>query len=448
MTSDHDATPPASSPARQRRWSGWQGDVFAATAVLLGGGLLLGLGIGLGIGFGGGFGGSGGPRRPPAGELPGPMVLLHTLEAVLTVTAAGLMFVRRRWPLTVFLLVLAGFALAALLGIPSLGPGIAATIAAYALAERLPRRRAFVITGVAGGLILLLSLFDIRLIDVGRVTFDARIGAALVIAAALGDSARSRREYLHAVEDRAARAERTREAEAERRVTEERLRIARELHDTVAHQLTVINLHAGAASGYLDARPARAQEALGTIRQAARGALTEIGELLHYLRDADRPGGAAPQRGLDGLDALLARMRDAGLAVHAEIEGDPARLTDSVSNAAYRVVQEALTNAHKHGSGGTARLWLDVGERELVVRSENPTAHGARAAEPHPGLPRSPLDGGGANGSGIEPGGGLGLTGIRERVAMLHGTVAAGAVAGAYRLEVRIPLTGRAEGVE
>ncbi|MBN9613138.1 MAG: hypothetical protein J0H64_06700, partial [Actinobacteria bacterium] len=364
MTQDRDAagvavpTAVASAPAqsalgsaRQRWWPAWVGDLIAVLAVLLGGGLLLGLGIGLGIRFGGGLGGSGGPRRPPSGDLPGPMVLLHTVEAVLTITAAGLMLLRRRWPLIVFLLVLFCFSLAALLGIPSLGPGIAATIAAYALAEQLPRPWAFAITGAAGGLILLLSLFDIRLIEIGRVSFDARIGAALVIAAALGDSARSRREYLHAVEDRAERAERTREAEAERRVSEERLRIARELHDTVAHQLTVINLHAGAASGYLDARPERAHEALGTIRQAARGALTEIGELLHYLRDAERPGAAPLQQGLDGLGALLARMHDAGLDVRTEIEGDPTRLTDSVGNAAYRVVQEALTNAHKHGSG-------------------------------------------------------------------------------------------------
>jgi len=437
MTRLRDAVPSAPPPARQRWWPAWVGDLLSAFAVLLGGGVLLGLGIGLGIGFGGGLGGfgggSGGPRRPPTGELPEIMVLLHTLEAVLTIAAAGLMFLRRRWPLLVFLLAFGGFSAAALLGIPSLGPGIAATIAAYALAERLPRRWAFAITGAAGGLVLLLSLFDIRLLEVGRVSFDARIGAALVIAAALGDSARSRREYLHAVEDRAERAERTREAEADRRVSEERLRIARELHDTVAHQLTVINLHAGAASGYLDARPERARDALGTIRRAARGALTEIGELLHYLRDEDRPGGSPPQQGLEGLTGLLARMRDAGLDVHVEVDGDPGRLTGAVGNAAYRVVQEALTNAHKHGSGAGVWLWIAVRDAELLVRSENPVPGAERSNEWH--------DDSLAADVGVPSG--LGLTGIRERVAMLHGTVVAGPVAGVYRLEVRIPLSDR-----
>ncbi|MFC7765193.1 sensor histidine kinase [Leucobacter soli] len=414
---------PAAPPDRSRRRA-WLGDILAAAVVLLGGGLLFGFGVGLGFGGGDAFGNGdafGGPGRPPLPSGLRPFVALQLLGLGFTAFTAALMFFRRRWPLAVFIAALICFFAAALLGVPGLGPGIAATVAAYALAERVPRRLAFAIVGTAGGATILLSLFEM-----GRISFDVRIGAALFVAAALGDGARSRREYLAAVEERAERAERTREAEAQRRVSDERLRIARELHDTVAHQLSVINLHAGVASGHMSAHPVRAEEALGTIRSAAREALTEIGDLLRYLRDAGNTGAAPPRQGLDGLDALLGRMRDAGLDISVEVHGNLDRVGGATGSAAYRVVQEALTNAHKHGSGGSAALRLAVEPDDILVRVTNLVADTGIAGDPAPSA-------------------WLGLTGIRERVAVLQGTVSAGRSGSEYVLEVHLPIRQAAE---
>lgn len=430
---------PMPEPAPER-WPAWSWDLVAAVVVMLGGipGVFGVLGAGPGL-----FASRARVTPMPGGAHQGPALLpgllppeaplwLQLLASALVVVPAALMFLRRRFPLAVFLAALGCFVLVSVLAPPPLSAGIAVTIAAFTLAGRTPRRVAFFTIAGAVALVLLLSLAA-----AGWQALEPRVfqvGAAFAIAAALGDSARSRREYLMEVTERAVRAERTREVEARRRVSEERLRIARDLHDTVAHQLSVINLHAGAASGHLHERPEQVQGALGTIRDAARGALSEIGELLRYLRDDERAGAPMPQQGLDGLDALLQRMRASGLSVETQIDGELTAITGSAGSVAYRVIQEGLTNAHKHGAGARAALRIEVGAVELRILVENPLADGAaaaRGANPAPPLASSP---------------GLGLPGIRERVAVLRGSVATSRAGGRFRLEVWIPMpagTGR-----
>lgn len=408
------------------RWAGPLGDVGAAAAVLIGSGLLespL-------FGWSGLFGSSGGPMLggPPPGSPNGgdgvSPSLAGSLAALAVVVApAALMFVRRRRPAAVFASVFAVFVASVLLGLPSLGPGVATVIAAYAFAFRAPRPRALVAAAVA-----LAFLIALAFAATGWQSLDSRvfqIGAALAIAAALGDSARSRQEYLQQVEDRAVRAEQTREAEASRRVSEERLRIARDLHDTVAHQISVISLHAGVASGYLSSRPDRAEASLHTIRAAARGVLAEIGDLLRFLRDDERdgPGG---QPGLAELDAVLGRIREAGLRVEVAANGDLARVTGTAGTVAYRVVQEGLTNAQKHGTG-VAALRIDVGDREVRIDLTNPVITHGPAADP------------GAQGRAAE-GTRLGLIGLRERVEAAGGRVERRLDAGIHRLAIALPL--------
>ena len=316
---------------------------------------------------------------PSAASLEPPMqapTWLHLAAIAILFVPAFAMLLRRSWPFAVFLLVFCCFVVTAVLGVPSLAPGIALSIAAYALAYRVSRRFAlayrvsrrfaFAVCASAAVLILLLAFAVTEWESLDPRVFQ--IVAAVLIAASLGDSARSRREYLAAVTERAERAEQTREAEAQRRVAEERLRIARDLHDTVAHRIAVISLNAGVASGALDTNPQRADEALGTIRRASRTVLGEIGELLHYLR-SEAPGGEAPQPGLSQLGSLLRGVASAGLTVETSWAGEgeaqaapgqPSEPTvwpslgEAVDLVAYRVVQEGLTNPNMPGGTTTA----------------------------------------------------------------------------------------------
>ncbi len=249
---------------------------------------------------------------------------------------------------------------------------------------------------------------------------------AVAFAAAAGDGARHRRAYIEAITERAERAERTREAEARRRVSEERLRIARDLHDTVAHQIAVISLNAGVASSALDTNPERARTALVTIRGASRTVLTEIGDLLNLLR-ADEPDGAptAPQHGLEHLDVLLGQFATSGLGVQRRVEGDLSRVTGAADLVAYRLIQESLTNAHKHGAEHRADLLLQTTGDTLRIVVTNPV----------------PADGAAHRAATDRPvGAGVGLLGMRERVASVRGTVTAGVAPGGWTVTASIPL--------
>lgn len=354
-----------------------------------------------------------------------------TLAVAVVIAPALLLPLRRRRPVPVLAAIVGLFGLAALLGTLAPGVVLATGIATFAVAARTPRRRTLVVTAATALAVVLLGLVAVagRFFDLPVVQF------ALLIAfgAAAGDASRSRREYIEAVTERAERAERTREAEASRRVAEERLRIARDLHDVVAHQISVISLNAGVASSAIETRPEKAVTALATIRRASRTVLGEIGDLLEVLRAGDAERAPSPQPGLARLDELVAGFADAGLVVTTRVEGPIASVTGAADLVAYRVVQEGLTNAGKHGAGDRAHVLVAVAEDEVSVVVTNPLpvarVESDVISDPDSGVVR----------------GGHGLLGLRERVASVRGMVETGPTPGGFRLAAVLPL-GRETG--
>jgi signal transduction histidine kinase len=231
----------------------------------------------------------------------------------------------------------------------------------------------------------------------------------------LGDSMGSRRAYVHEIEEKARRLEREQEAEAQRAVAEEQARIARELHDVVAHALSVIVVQAAAADDVFEVEPRRAREPIRAIEHAARAALGDLRRVLGLLQDGAR---YEPQPGLARLDGLVEQVRATGLDVALEIEGPARPLPAAVDLSAYRIVQEALTNTLKHAGAARATVHVRYGDELGLEISDDG-------------------DGEGANGNG----GGSGLVGMRERVAMLGGRVVTGPrPEGGYRVSAQIPL--------
>ncbi len=229
------------------------------------------------------------------------------------------------------------------------------------------------------------------------------VALALVIAWLAGDNLRARQERLQAAQARAQQLEAEREERARRAVTEERLRIARELHDVVAHSMSVIAVQAGVAHHVIDSRPELARQALATVETNSRSALVEMRRLLGVLRQEDEPSAAlAPSPGLAEVPRLVAQFAEAGLRVDVRTTGAADGLPDGVDLSAYRIVQEGLTNVLRHG-GPAATVTIDH----------------------EPGLVRVAV---GDAGPAREPRGepGHGLIGMRERVAVFGGTLTAG----------------------
>ncbi len=236
-----------------------------------------------------------------------------------------------------------------------------------------------------------------------------------------------------ALQRRAARADalsdevRTLEQEAREAVAQERTRIARELHDVIAHSVSVMGVQAGAAEQMLAVDPERAREPLRAIQEGAREAITELRLMLGILRSGEDAPALAPQPGLADLDALVEQMRAAGLPTQLTVEGPPARLSAGVELSIYRIVQEALTNALKHARAASATVTIRRGRQ---------------------GLDLEVVNSGGVNGHGLDtaaPGHGHGLIGMRERVALYGGTITTGHQdPGGYAVRAHLPLDGRA----
>ncbi|MFJ5830205.1 sensor histidine kinase [Streptomyces sp. NPDC093089] len=245
------------------------------------------------------------------------------------------------------------------------------------------------------------------------------------MAAAAGDAVRSRRAFVDAIRERAERAERTREEEAGRRVAEERLRIARDLHDVVAHHIALVNVQAGVAAHVMDKRPDQAKEALSYVREASRSALDELRATVGLLRQSGDPEAPTePAPGLAVLDGLLDSFRKAGLPVALARADGEKPLPATVDLAAYRIVQEALTNVRKHaGPDAEAEVSVvRVGRTVEITVLDN-------------GVPQT----GAPEGSG-----GHGLLGMRERVGALGGTLtAAPRYGGGFRVQAILPVTSR-----
>jgi signal transduction histidine kinase len=249
-------------------------------------------------------------------------------------------------------------------------------VAAYTVATRSTGRTAWLLGGSAALLSYGASVLWPGVAWAGTPWWArGNIGLlfAVLMAVAIGDAIRTQRAYVAAVEGRARRAEESREQEAHRRVIEERLRIARELHDVVAHRLALISVQAGVATHLMHSRPEQAIAALSHVRQAANTAVTELGTVVSVLRqDGDPDPTTLPAPGLADLPGLLDTVAASGLRVRFQQKGTTRALPAAADLAAYRIIQESLTNAHKHGAGGTADLDVVYRDDGVTIDVSNP----------------------------------------------------------------------------
>ncbi|MEV7286971.1 histidine kinase [Streptomyces sp. NPDC093252] len=358
------------------------------------------------------------PPAPPPGHAPDERA--HTSALLLAALTALPLAVRRRYPLAAFWAVLALTLLYRLRH----GEGSAATdvtgvhtflscvVGAYSAAAHSPHRRR-ALGGILAGAVLMAVLRDqfFPYLTPGYVPF------LVLVAVGLGANA------LHIWQQRV-RALQARQDSATRRAVErERARIARELHDVVTHNVSVMVIQAGAARKVMDTAPDRAREALLAVEAGGRTAMTELRHVMGLLTMSEEPAGPgdlAPQPGLDRLEALTDRVRAAGTPVGLTVTGTPAALSPGADLAAYRVVQEALTNVVKHAAG--ARVRVTVAHTPAEVRIEV-------------------ADSGGTSAAPAGAGEGRGLLGLRERLAVHGGTLtAAPAPAGGFRVLATIPV--------
>lgn len=375
--------------------------------------------------------------RYPSSVTPArPLADYGNLGYALLIVSGAVVAGRRRWPTPVFIITGLASLVYYSLGFRD-GPGwLGLFVALYTLTAYGDGRRSLRIAGA--GIVTLTVAWLILSADtepraaVGWVFF--RIGAS-VMSAALGESVRSRRFIAAEAHERAERAERSREEEARARADAERLRIAREVHDTVAHAIAIINVQSGVTAHVLDKRPERAREALVTIEQTSAHALQEMRAILGVLRDTDNE--RTPHPGLEQVDELTAKARDAGLDVKLEVPSPPAALPSAVGRAAYRILQESITNVIRHAGPTRVTVALDYGNDVLQVWV---TDEGRRRATGD-GFPLRDAKPAANNGTGgAEPG--RGILGMRERRQLLGGDLTARTLpGGGFQVNARLPLT-------
>ncbi|GAA3495744.1 histidine kinase [Streptomyces prasinosporus] len=345
---------------------------------------------------------------------------------VLMTLGAAALVLRRRAPRTVLALAGGISVVESVTGDPRTPVAMCAVIALYTVASTTDRPTTWRI-----GLLTMTVLTGTAMIA-GPLPWYAQENLAIFawtgIGATAGDAVRSRRAFVRAIRERAERAERTREEEARRRVAEERLRIARDLHDVVAHHIALVNVQAGVAAHVMDKRPDQAKEALAHVREASRSALDELRATVGLLRQSGDPEAPTePAPGLDRLDELAGTFRNAGLRVEVARADQGTELPAAVDLAAYRVIQEALTNVQKHAG---ADVRAEVSVVRVGPRIEITVIDDGAGGGPDPAL-------GG-------PGGGHGLLGMRERVTALRGTLTTGPrYGGGFRVHAILPVKTR-----
>jgi signal transduction histidine kinase len=301
---------------------------------------------------------------------------------------------------------------------------LALVLLTYTAAVRLRLREIALATALlwAPPLVLGLTVLDTRLrpLRMEPAYFVVLLLMTVLLCLAVGRTVHNRRAYIAALEGRTREAERNQQALAAQAVADERRRIARELHDMVAHHVSVMGVLATGSRRTLHRDPAATDEALATIEETGRTALRELRRLLDVLRTEQEPAGElAPQPGLAHLAGLVEQVREAGLPVSLKIEGEEGSLDPGVALTIYRIVQEALTNALKHAGAATAEVRLDIGTYWLNLEISD--------------TGRGPRLGGGPVGHG--------LLGMRERVMLYGGTLRTGPrPGGGFRVSARIPV--------
>ena len=348
----------------------------------------------------------------PLPDPPWPAYLLVTFAAVITVWRYA-----RPWS------VLAGTVLA-VCGYTAFGyvngaAALAPLVVLYAIAVAKPLRQA-----ILAGLLTLVPLTVLTALVNPFGTFGGTfpvIPPFIAVAVCAGVAVANRKGQLAALRARAELAERTREDEALRRVDAERLRIARELHDVVAHTMSTINVQAAALTYAHPDLPEPALTALASIKASSKRGLGELRAILSVLRQVDDTDDVAPVPGLDALDSLVTTMSNAGLPTRVVIEGDRRDLSAPIDLAAYRIVQESLTNALRHAAPATATVRLGYAPTHLDIDVTD--------------------TGPGPNAAGSTEGTGHGLRGMTERAAAVGGTLTAGAAPrGGFRVRAHLPL--------
>lgn len=330
---------------------------------------------------------------------------------------------RRRYPVSVVALTFLALSSHELLGFPE-APILGPYFAIYSLGAYRDRRVSSVAAAVA--IAAYLSAYVYEVIHYGTPALGIVRNFLFVFALwALGASIRTVRLHAEELEGRAARLEREREENARRAIADERARIARELHDVVAHNVSVIVVQAGGARRVLESRPEQAAQALGSIERIGRQALAEMRRLLGVLqRPDDEPSSLKPQPGVAQLESLVAQVSQAGVPVELAVEGEPRVLPAGVDLSVYRIVQEALTNTLKHGGpSARARVIIRYREHDLEVEVVD-DGRGIAARPEEPDVIQ-----------------GQGLVGMRERAALFGGELRAGPrTGGGYSVLARLPL--------
>ena len=349
-----------------------------------------------------------------------PLWVAYLLGLISTLPVA----VRRLWPLPVLGVVLAGSVAAMAIGTGK-DPSVAVAFVLYLVALRYPpRRSAAILAGVlaltaagtaAGGAAL----------DHNEVSVVAArlVGSAVILTAAwvIGVAVRQQRAYTAGLREQAERRVQAQLAEGRRAATEERLRIARELHDVVAHSLSLIAVQAGVGNYVAGARPAEAARALASIEATSRGALREMRRLLGVLRDESADADLTPAHGLADVGQLITGTADAGVRVHLEVRGTQRPVPPGVDLAAYRIIQEALTNVVKHARTTATRVLVTYSGDAMRLEITD--------------------DGDGAPADAVVGGAGHGIPGMRERASLFGGELHAGPLPGrGFRVAARLPV--------
>jgi signal transduction histidine kinase len=323
-----------------------------------------------------------------------------------------------RWPPWVAVAVSTAGAVASMAaGTPDLLVGPALVVGMFVFSLRSERTPA--IAGTAAVIGVLLAGHLVFSLQAKTGWSDVAVVPWAAVAAAIGQAVRATRAHQVMLEERARRAEEGREHEARRRVQQERLRIARELHDAVGHHVALISVQAGAMGYLLDADPAKARESLAHIQRASEAALEELRLTVGLLRQPGDREPVEPAGGLGRLDELIASFAATGLQVTCDVTGQVRQLPEAVDLTAYRVIQESLTNTAKHAAGTSAsvRLAFRPGALELAVEDDGPPSGGSQIGDE-----------------------GHGIIGMRERAVALGGWLSAGRRAGGgFRVLAELP---------